>query len=122
MSCWSVSVFLYLITGLKWSLWLMFVLSFIASQSPASTVSVSSILDVCPSADKSKVLGRRAALFVFGSTVGLGLGYVLSDLAASIACFVCSLFSVFIHVFFWPETLIKKHRVSSAPARLAVHE
>jgi MFS family permease len=111
MSCWSISVFLYLITGLKWSLWLMFVLSFVASQSPASTVSVSSILDVCPTEDKSKVLGRRAALFVLGTCVGLGAGYFLSELQASIACFVCSLLSVAVHILFWPETLLKRHRV-----------
>jgi hypothetical protein len=115
MTCWSISVFLYLVTGWQWSLWLMFVLSFVASQSPASTVSVSSILDVCPSADKSKVLGRRAALFVFGSTVGLALGYALSDLEASVACLVCSLLSVVIHVVFWPETLLKQRRVRAYP-------
>ena len=111
ISCWSISVFLYLITGLKWSLWLMFVLSFVASQSPASTVSVASILDACPTEDKSKVLGRRAALFVLGNCVGLAAGYFLSDLQASTACFVCSLLSVAVHVLFWPETLLKRHRV-----------
>ena len=90
MTCWSISIVLYEFTGWKGSLYLVFILSFVASQSPASTVSVSSILDVCPSADKSKVLGRRAALFVFGSTVGLALGYALSDLEASVACLVAN--------------------------------
>jgi hypothetical protein len=117
MSCWSVSVFIYLVTGWNWSLWLMFVLSFVASQSPASTVSVSSILDVCPSEDKSKVMGRRAALFLVGTTVGLGAGYALSDFQASVACFVCSLLSVVIHVNFWPETLLKRHRVRIFPPK-----
>jgi MFS family permease len=111
MSCWSISVVLYELTGWKGSLWLIFILSFVASQSPASTVSVSSILDVCPTEDKSKVLGRRAALFVLGNCVGLGAGYFLSELQASIACFVCSLLSVAVHILFWPETLLKRHRV-----------
>ena len=106
MSCWSISVVLYEFTKWKGSLWLVFILSFVASQSPASTVSVSSILDVCPSGDKSKVLGRRAALFVLGNCVGLAISYALSDLEAAVACMVCTALSVFVHVVFWPETLL----------------
>jgi hypothetical protein len=108
MVCWSVSIVLYEFTGWKSSLYLVFVLSFVASQSPIGTVSVSSILDVCPSADKSTVLGRRAALFVLGNCVGLAISYALSDLQASIACLVCMSLSVFVHVFFWPETLVNR--------------
>jgi hypothetical protein len=105
MSCWSISVVLYELTGWKGSLWLIFILSFVASQSPASTVSVSSILDVCPTEDKSKVLGRRAALFVLGNCVGLAISYKLTDVQASVACLMCTALSVFVHVVFWPETL-----------------
>ena len=108
MTCWSISIVLYEFTGWKGSLYLVFILSFVASQSPASTVSVSSILDVCPSADKSKVLGRRAALFVLGNCVGLAISYALSDLEASVACLVCTAASVFVHIFFWPETLLNR--------------
>ena len=124
MSCWSISVVLYVrltsatifcdsftryeFTKWKGSLWLVFILSFVASQSPASTVSVSSILDVCHPADKSKVLGRRAALFVLGSCVGLAISYALTDLQASIACLISTALSVFVHVFFWPETLLNR--------------
>jgi len=74
-------------------LWLMFVLSFVASQSPASTVSVASILDACPTEDKSTVLGRRAALFVLGNCVGLAISYALTDVQASVVCLICTALS-----------------------------
>ncbi len=56
-------------------------------------------------AEKSKVLGRRAALFVLGNCVGLAISHALSDFQASIACLICTALSVFVHVVFWPETL-----------------
>lgn len=90
---------LYELTGWSGSLWLVFILSFVASQSPASTVSVSSILDVCPTAEKSKVLGN---------CVGLAISYKLSDLQASIVCLICTALSIFVHVVFWPETLMNR--------------
>ena len=64
--------------------------------------------DVCPTAEKSKVLGRRAALFVLGNCVGLAISYKLSDLQASIICLICTALSIFVHVVFWPETLMNR--------------
>ena len=112
MSCWSISVVLYELTGL--SLWLMFALSFVASQSPVNAVAVASILDVTPAADRSKVLGRRSALFVLGQTIGLGCSYLLSDVWASLACLVCTVLSIGVHVALWPETLPSEDRVEFA--------
>lgn len=109
MSCWPISVVLYELTGL--SLWLMFALSFVASQSPVNAVAQASICDVTPEQDKSKVLGRRSALFVLGSTIGLACSYVLSDLWASVACMICTALSVMVHIVWWPETLSNTDRV-----------
>ena len=109
MSCWSISVVLYQFTGL--SMWMMFILSFVASQSPVSTVSVASIFDVTSPSEKSSVIGRRSALSSIGGFIGLGVSYALNDDQASAACLVCMCLSIVVHGFFWPETLPSSRRV-----------